>query len=183
MIKLLTLVNGKSLTMHIYKYIFFAGTMSMKNVVALSRWSWKRLALALIWNLIRWVSVDFNWLLAFHQYCPAWSICLCFLLWWHQIELGTVDQDNNLSEWELRNFLNTAKKRKYLGDWKFCLSFLHQNLPLTDYFYWDILPRELWVLIGHLYIILLSVWPIFLEVTGELIYFLVQKILKISLLS
>lgn len=34
----------------------------------------------------------------------------------YKIELGTVDQDNNLSEWDLRNFLNTAKKRKYLGD-------------------------------------------------------------------
>lgn len=34
----------------------------------------------------------------------------------YKIELGTVDQDNNLIEWELRNFLNTAKKRKYLGD-------------------------------------------------------------------
>lgn len=34
----------------------------------------------------------------------------------YKIELGTVDKSNNLSEWDLRNFMNTAKKRKHLGD-------------------------------------------------------------------
>lgn len=34
----------------------------------------------------------------------------------YKIELGTVDQENAQSEWELRNFMNTAKKRKYLGE-------------------------------------------------------------------
>lgn len=34
----------------------------------------------------------------------------------YKIELGTADKSNNLSEWDLRNFMNTAKKRKHLGD-------------------------------------------------------------------
>lgn len=34
----------------------------------------------------------------------------------YKIELGTPDKSNNLSEWDLRNFMNTAKKRKHLGD-------------------------------------------------------------------
>ncbi|KAL3532155.1 hypothetical protein ACH5RR_005676 [Cinchona calisaya] len=40
----------------------------------------------------------------------------CFELKLYQIKLGTMDQDEAQTEWVLRPYMNTSKKRKILGD-------------------------------------------------------------------
>ena len=34
-----------------------------------------------------------------------------------QVKLGTLEQDEAEVEWVLRPYMNTAKKRKFLGEW------------------------------------------------------------------
>ena len=43
-----------------------------------------------------------------------------------QITLGTLDQDEAQTEWVIRPYMNTTKKRKFLGDW----CHLRENITL-----------------------------------------------------
>lgn len=43
----------------------------------------------------------------------CWSISALL-----QIKLGTIDQDEAQVEWEFRNFINTSKKQKVIGEWQ-----------------------------------------------------------------
>jgi hypothetical protein len=53
---------------------------------------------------------------------PLYAICLYltvlfgFSLFLFQIKLGTMDQDEAQTEWVIRPYMNTTKKRKFLGD-------------------------------------------------------------------
>lgn len=92
----------------------------------------------------------------------VWSNLSIVTISVYEIKMGTLDEaDTADSEWRLHSFMNTAKKRKYLGSWLM----YHQSLPVT--FIAIVVPRleveldkDIWICAGrcfpYLFIVLVS---------------------------
>jgi len=52
-----------------------------------------------------------------NRQCNFWIIDVSVSTLALQIKLGTVDQTEAQNEWVLRPYMNTTKKRKFIGDW------------------------------------------------------------------